>query len=619
MPAGVNTNIELFGTLRYLDMLRAATFAAPDPSMGTRTNTSALYVRDLASTGALASHSALFGLQPFQQGVVAPMFSTSGVHVYETTVVQHSSKVGFFVGLKEITLYRFDHLASDDTTVYRDHFWDDQDIASSTFEFNPNRLYTDAIGLPSVATSKIFPSHSPISGLQFATQQTEGIQIAPDDEFRDPFLIGYDWSNNSLWHSVGDATLTYAAIDATVTMTRLQPIPPPPVPSGTDLGIEQPLPHIINDIIQAPVSRAIGGIESGLIPVGNSGMIHAAVRFTANSTVTAPIYLQIIATNGEILVSKQIAVTKGQTIEEYVSYRLNSYVPHYASTGLFTPLRTIADRPIQPLLQDPALAYGATPPDTTLNNDDEVRVRLVQLNPTNDSFIIDTLSLFDESIVWEFSVDGGTTWVTPIGVRNFVNGVLMFGTPGKQLRWRVTGWRDNLSITSLQIRPIYLGRIQTRTMGNYRGPNVSTFDHEPPIQSDPEFSSWGKPIPRTWFLAGRPFRTLPIDPSVPTNEFSKFYARAVDDDISAITDEAIRIVRMARYSTTIYDPDSLPHELDGEFLPTPLEFTSRSGMYYRTASDDAGVGDDASSFSLDDGGAIVRTIVSPLHSGVIEI
>jgi hypothetical protein len=352
-----------------------------------------------------------------------------------------------------------------------------------------------------------------------------------------------------------------------------------PTVGDIEHGMEQPLPQPTFSVRPlttsgaAVIDNSFGGVESPNLIISAAGRIHAAVRFTAITDIVTPLMLQIVTTDGVLLAEKAITARAGETVEDYVSYVINSYVPDYLTTEtIFTPPRTIVDRPLQPTLTDPALTVAPGAPLPSPSGDDTVRVRIVQLGATHDAWKLDALSCFDESIVWEFSVDDGETWVPAYGIRNFVNGILTFEDPGRFLKWRVTAYRENMNLTGLQVRPHYRGMTALRTTGHFRGPNVSTYDHEPPIQEDPEFNLWWKPVPRTWFLAGQGYPTLPVDGLNVSNEFSSFFGRSAVDDISGTLAEATTRQQVAGRTGT-------------DTLTAPGDTATRSTVTTRSGSD----------------------------------
>lgn len=150
---------------------------------------------------------------------------------------------------------------------------------------------------------------------------------------------------------------------------------------------------------------------------------------------------------------------------------------------------------------------GETPP-----NADQVIVRVVQKAASVDSWYMDTLSLYADPIVWEFSNDGGKKWVPAYEIRNNPTGVLLFppldpsDPVGNQLRYRVTAYAPNAWISHLAIRPWYQGfmhDVPARPQATVHGPNINPWDHYPPIDQDPRWRTWHLPVPREWWFAFR--------------------------------------------------------------------------------------------------------------------
>jgi hypothetical protein len=359
-------------------------------------------------------------------------------------------------------------------------------------------------------------------------------------------------------------------------------------------GIVQPLPHPVFAIgisEDAPDPTANqGGMASGLNAVSGAGRVYAAVRFTAVTNLRSPVYLEIRGNDGTLLASKPIYAREGEVVEAYVGYIIGSYENVGVFPGEFEP-RTIVDRPVQVFTDPPLEASEGPPPPPDI--DTTLRVQVVQYGPSQDAWKVDSLTLFDDSILWEFSNDGGTTWTPAFGIRNNVNGILTFPKYGNSLRWRVTAYRDNLHVTALQIRPWYSDRLALRTSGPHRGPNVSTFDQEPPIQDDPEFNTWTKPIPRQWFLEGRRFPKTPPTGTPPTNEESNFFARNAEEMVDTPVDVSTRQSTYERYGYVEYDPEALPHEVPGEPVEVPVDVAARTNsVFYRTIGDTVTLEDD---------------------------
>ena len=231
------------------------------------------------------------------------------------------------------------------------------------------------------------------------------------------------------------------------------------------------------------------------------------------------------------------------------------------------------------------------------SSDSSAQVRLVQRGSATDQWKVHALSLFDESIVWEFSNDGGQTWIPAHGIRNNPNGVLSFPQPNNQLRWRVKGFRNALSITSLQIRPWYADRLQLRTATSNRGPNVSVWDQEPPISEDPEFKVWSDPVPRSWYLKGQRYPSVTPEGQPAVTPFARFYARTADEDISGI-------------DGTVETEGSFEREGDETF--TISNTVGRSGgSFVRSATSTFNIEDEAIAEVIASDGPVIKRPIAP--------
>jgi hypothetical protein len=102
--------------------------------------------------------------------------------------------------------------------------------------------------------------------------------------------------------------------------------------------------------------------------------------------------------------------------------------------------------------------------------------------------------------------------------------------------------RINQWVSAIKIRPWYVGLKNARTNGTHRGPNVSVYDSDVPIQDDPMFTSWRKPIPAWWFERRQSFPILPVDGAPNVTEFARFYGRPIGDTVAAPTDAAAAMV-----------------------------------------------------------------------------
>ena len=540
-----------------------------------------------------------------------PGWPEDGQHIYRRVKVRHDTRIGYWVGIKSIEAWRVDATGEDDTYVYRDLLHDLHNIDESSLTFSSNPGYIWSSIHQAQMTSKVMNSLHGVRAVQFATQQTPAVQLLPNDDFRDPatqrdseprhvtytldsdhIVTAWDvsleeaeaaahradpddtWSSTdnldgsititwplvssddlpwgyyydirrpiTAWHTYGDATLGHSLLGATVTITRdrsndtafravlegiMRP-PGEPVGSFRDGGI-------------GPKNINYGGIESPVVAVSKRGMISAAVRLRADSTLSSPLLLQIIAADDTtVLAQVEINPSPGEVVEETVNYHITD---NYAdgSLPLLDP-RTILDYPIKPILsgEDELTDLGET--------FHAMRVRLIQEGSSQDTWTVDRLSLFDESITWEFSVDGGSTWQEPIGeIRNNPNGLIQFPTEGNALVWRATAWRKYMAISAIQVRPWYEGNTNVRQILPQRGGLISTFDQDPSINDDPEFQRWRHITPHWWYLSGQRFPDDPmaLDDAPVVTQYARHFSRVLDVDVSGITDDAVRATAIAR-------------------------------------------------------------------------
>lgn len=570
LPAGIKSALEINTDVRYADAVRALRNEVVkqdryDP-------TEALYAENPLAGRDLSDRSWAFGFQPWHQGEVAPRFINAEVHRYQNIEIQHTTKVGFFVGLYDIRAFRSDIGADDDTQVYAEHFHDFRNIQPGfTWTFDPNIL-SSQLATDVVAQSRVYNSLHNVTAVQFATQQTPPVQIVPDDDFRDPALSSNDWANNSDgWHKVGDAAVVYSPADHSVRVVRYAvPLETPTVivaPGTRDhYGLVSPVIQPVfssrRPVVEEPApapgdpTTRWGGIESPLVGVSVTGRMHVAVRVTIESALSSPLLLQVVNNAGTVLMSSAVTGEEGEVIEHYAPYDL---------TGLAA-----------------------------------VKVRVIQEGASDDQWKVDTLSAFDDGILWEFSVNGGDTWVPALGVRNNANGIVTFPESGNQLVWRVRGLRSRLTVSSLRIRPHYIGGQNARFGAPQRGPNVSVFDAAVPITEDPEFTTWPKPVPRSWFLAYKRFPTLPVEGAPNVTEFARFYGRPSSDSVAAPTDVVTRFHLNVRRGTD---------------LLITSDAASRAGStYFRSGVDSVSAATDSAitTKTFPPGGGVVNIPVHPV-------
>lgn len=539
--------------------------------------TSVQTTQDIETQSQLANSAWFWQYQEFAVGSTAPRFVNTSVHTYNETTVIQTGQISYFVGLNSIAIYRLNLTAEDDTRIYDEAFLDDTYIETTQLAYTLGGVTTgDSVDLPLYDQSEPYNSSTPIYGVQFATVQSEPIQIAWDDDFSDPAIRPpYRWTGSSGDESspgppvsqpfhyqpavLGDATLTYQ-LNQTVLVARDSVSASLPGPSFD--GIVDPIVYPIMDELvtipevigltpdiatynSQPGSESPGYLGSGInfggianaqsdTPMG--GVVYAACRISTNDTLSSPLFLEIIDVNSKSVVAQlEVNCAPNQTVEVYIDYVLGSQV--------------IAGGPIL--------------------------ARIVQYGGANNSWIVDRLSTFIDAWVWEFSVDGESTWVTAVGVRNNAYGIMTFPDPGTELSWRVTGWLPGLYLHWLRIRPVYNGVLKDEPLGVIQGPNQGVFDQTPPINQDPFFIGWNKPIPFWWFSTSSDYQLLPAPGTPHLGPYGNVYSRAVTDTL--METDSVGTTQMLTRETQ--DTLELTTSEGGTFMSTDTLTTEDSVSY----------------------------------------
>jgi hypothetical protein len=337
-------------------------------------------------------YPAQFNYLAWHQGYEAAQSIVPGLESYPQTEVSQTAQIGFMAGFVSIAAFRSSPAASTDTSIYEEYFLDDVGFSGSGLTLVPGDLSTLSAAIPYVsqplanpiiAQSISYPSLDTVVGLNFATVQTDPVQLIYDDQFISAQYINYDWSDLSIWHTVGDAQASYNAKNNDVILARN-------VVSSSG-GIPHSLIRSVSSPVQAESAiegaQNIGGLESSVFITSLAGRIYVAIALLPLTNLTSPLLVQLIDSNVGVVVSEwSITGPANQLIQEYFSYDIGSLV-------------------------------SATTP---------FRVRVLQQGNSSDSWLVSAFSVFDEAIVWSFSNDGGISWTEALGIKNNLYGVMTF-------------------------------------------------------------------------------------------------------------------------------------------------------------------------------------------------
>ncbi len=516
---GIQTAVDLTDVNRYADAVGLLREAAVDTSRS-HTATEGLYVANPSTAAEIAKLGWIWSYQPWHIGTDAPRFVHTQRHVYETVSVAHSTKMGFFAGLKELQAYRLDYLVDDDNEQYDEHFHDRLNIASDEFvRWDENRIATFSSGAG--VTSKTFNSKRPVRGVQFASIQSDAYPLLADEGFYNPDLLAH-------WKPYGDASVE-RLLDRTVRVNRgwhartygeMEAAP------AFDTYAEMDGHKYAELEGNQPNGLAGGGLSTEAVTPSRSGRVYAAARVAAAEGLHGPVSLEIVSSEGDVvLASAERTVTSGQEEVFHIGYQVGSAISgltygdmeegiqtrtdvYEASGGTMsfnfglrvaapwddlelatedgTPLVAptdysnvrYVDGTSTVLLVDTTTTiptgtvivasmsldrtYGSLDGTTygsheTQAIEGDVYARLIQPGRFNDTFLIKKLSVFDAALTWEFSNDNGTSWWDGTDIRNNPEGVLMFPTDGTALRWRLRSFHPDVSVSALSFRPWYGG------------------------------------------------------------------------------------------------------------------------------------------------------------------
>jgi hypothetical protein len=506
VPAAMAANATLF----FADQSRLYLNQAPTARTSAYLATEAAYSNNPAIQASLRSNSIYFSLQPWHQSKQTPRFVEVQKHIYDTVEVQHDTRVAYFVGLSSLSMMRVDYLVDDDADQYVETFDDARHINADTSGWNlvdgfmetPDSLQpTETIS----TQSQVFSSRRKVTGLQFATQQTPPIQLIDDPDFDDQGL--------TYWKAYGDGTVT-PSDDFTTDIGTLVKVERDSTANFWG-NLEQRFPTwgdiedaelTWGDLEVSESSSPFGGIEASLsYQASPEGRLYAAARVYAPKALTAPLLLQLVSDEGDVLSSEPIEVPAGQVTEWYSSYTIGESGDVTVTTWGQIEQQGLTWADVE------ALGSWGQIGSTSGTFTGKVSVRLYQDTPTNDAWYVDNLSIFDDPITWQFSNDSGDTWYSVYDIRNDPNGVFVFPpSPSTQagtgLMWRCVGSYAKIRVSDLAIRPWYdslpMGQPHRETIQS-SGPNQALIDHYAPIEEDPRWKAWHKPIPESWWFTFR--------------------------------------------------------------------------------------------------------------------
>lgn len=493
-PSGVATTGNIADAVTYSDALQATRAAQAPPDA-----TEVLVVKDPVQAQQVAQTGWVWNYRPWHTGSSAPKFLGTQQHRYESLRVRHTQKVSFFAAIREIKPLRTDYTFGDDTPEYVEHMMDQSHIdeaLTSGVEYEPGGVRSTSASAK--ITSKALASYRMVRGVQFASQETDSIQVLTDPDFNASHL--------DFWTEYGDADIERLGRSDIVVNRGWFPYSYRDLETLPQFGTYGSMEGIKYGQLEGNNNAsgyAEGGISSEPYTPSGAGAVIAMAKVSGSGSMNAPIIVEIVsAYDNSVVASTQRWVRDGETDVLRVAYTPGSVINR----------RTYAD--IETLVSAPTTygqlegrKYYQLESENELPTDLYARVR--QQGPTDDSFHIHRLALYDSPVAWFFSNDDGVTWWQAIDVRNNPYGVLIFPPSddpeapgvGRTLRWRAEIYKENGVVNGLHIRPWYGSRSHTvdRSHGlEAIGPNQSIFDDFPATHQHPMWQDRFNPIEHTY-------------------------------------------------------------------------------------------------------------------------
>jgi hypothetical protein len=512
---GMVVNASLAPQNFYADQARPRVPPAPGASLPTE----ALYGSDpYAAQSLQQSGGSMYNFQPWQappQG--ASRQQAAGTEIYQEVSVTAASRVAYFVGLSALAMFRQDYTAASDTAEYIDTFGDTAGIDPASLSAPVTGtaipwtwsagLLTVPPDLPpgavAVLSSPVLASLHQITGIQFASVESPPFQLLPDPGFLNTALPFTAPVGDALPLAVSAGTSS--PLGSMVMVTRS-----PGQLSWNAMQASYPAwsafagPTLAwNQLQGSPETNPYGGVAYTGAPVAVSaaGRVHIAARVFSPQALTAPLMLQLLdGATGAVVAEQDVTVAGGTVTEWFASYTLGQ--AQQASTLTWTTMQsTYATWTATAGFNWSDIDTYIPPLGNTLS------WQLIQQELTSDTWGVDNVSIFEDSIVWQFSNDAGATWWPAYDINANPSGALVFPVPaagkGTQMQWQLLGYRPGLTVASLAIRPwysCYPRGVPPRIPGLPHGPNTSHRDTYGPIAQDPYWQVWAGPVPQAWYF-----------------------------------------------------------------------------------------------------------------------
>lgn len=292
----------------------------------TYTVTEVRLITDIVTNLRLAAENWMWRYLPSSSPSTMPVFAQTGRHVYETVSMEDTTKLGYFVGLRQAAAYRVDYASTDDTDQYIEFFHDTSSLARSNWRLEGDHKLHSGRADFAQATSVVYPSNRVVSALQFSATQSQPRQVLPDSDFDDP--------GHASWEAVGDAqfepgVLTNPVVGSTLRMHRAQQYVTyntlmANFPQWRDFADTAPSYAALASGFGVPSTA--GGVSSGTYTSPLGGTVYVAARFLAPAKLSGSVYVELFdATDDTVLSATEVAdPPPNKVIETYTGFDLGN-------------------------------------------------------------------------------------------------------------------------------------------------------------------------------------------------------------------------------------------------------------------------------------------------------
>lgn len=385
-------------------------------------------------------------------------FYRTSYHDYKLKEMEQDYNQAFFVGLRDVKVYRRDFQVGDQPKIF-DTFGDLKLVSDYTMNYLPDNEQFISTDLGQYVETVTFDSYSMYQTIQLAVQAAHWESQLSDKQLS-LVTTNHLMSMNARSDNIADRITGEGAGK----VLEARPVEPSEYGFRTKRGLTG-----VNSLYPA-YDFADDPYDVG----GNTYDDHFNI-LTANvrTSAIARIFLERANTNAV--------------------YELRLYQQEWlVSRKRFTNLgRGFHELELVYMSKSGDMDYQAEIVEI-ISSTDQMDTRLA----------LDFLGIFQNPITWEVSNDGGSTWRYVLASINNYNGYIAFPQRGNQLKVRATAYRPGVVVSSYTVIPWYIeSPVVSRSPIDYITPDgVSESDDLRDTKHKPVFQLWHRWFPRKYSI-----------------------------------------------------------------------------------------------------------------------